>query len=166
MPIHICILGRLCAALGCDGNKRFGGSSWWDWRRCLLIGSNAGWHWKKQMRILDLLTLQGKWMQIWSQSISEHGQSRCKEDAVSQRAPKSSSVSAMEIPCLSVSSVPTNVSGRIASRGKEIIYLPSSSLVFLGLFSPVYFLLTVLSPVGTSPSTKTFVLLMASKQDS
>lgn len=41
LSIHVGILGRLCAALGCDRNERFRGSSGWDWRWCLLICCNA-----------------------------------------------------------------------------------------------------------------------------
>lgn len=41
-PVHISILGRLCAALGCDGYEGFGrGGAWWDWGRCLLVGGDA-----------------------------------------------------------------------------------------------------------------------------
>lgn len=41
LSIHVGILGRLCATLGCDRNERFRGSSGWDWRWCLLICCNA-----------------------------------------------------------------------------------------------------------------------------
>lgn len=41
LSVHVGILGRLCATLGCDRNERFRGSSGWDWRWCLLICCNA-----------------------------------------------------------------------------------------------------------------------------
>lgn len=41
LAVHVGILGRLCATLGCDRNERFRGSSGWDWRWCLLICCNA-----------------------------------------------------------------------------------------------------------------------------
>lgn len=40
--VHISILCRLCAALGCDGYEGFGwGGARWDWGRCLLVGGDA-----------------------------------------------------------------------------------------------------------------------------
>lgn len=41
-PIHVGILGRLGAALGCDGYEGFGRCGpWWDWGRRLLVSCDA-----------------------------------------------------------------------------------------------------------------------------
>ncbi len=41
-PVHVGILGRLSAALGCDGYEGFGWRGpWRDWGRCLLVGGDA-----------------------------------------------------------------------------------------------------------------------------
>lgn len=41
LAVHVGILRRFCATLGCDRNERFRGSSGWDWRWSLLICCNA-----------------------------------------------------------------------------------------------------------------------------
>lgn len=41
-PVVVGILGRLSAALGCDGDERFGRRSGWNWRRGLLITRRVG----------------------------------------------------------------------------------------------------------------------------
>lgn len=41
-PVHVRVLRRLRAALGCDGDEGFGrGGSRWDWGGRLLVGGDA-----------------------------------------------------------------------------------------------------------------------------
>lgn len=71
-PVHVRVLGGLCAALGRDGNEGFGWSCpWRDRGRCLFVGGDAWWHWNKRPKNTNEL-LTNERIHILNQDIKKN----------------------------------------------------------------------------------------------